>query len=135
MTSSMGKKKLPVLLLHAHPDVKKSYCERKLVSITFCLFLSLPLSKSMDAVVQVLVPPHIGPVQGGSDHIWILLLSLDAHYRSQNQVVCGVVVLRGTHTKSLQTWFTHLKSCFKVLNSVIRTSYWSVSSMTTASLI
>ncbi len=45
----------------------------------------------MDSVVLLILPPHVRAVEGGSDHIWTLLPSLDAHFRSQNKGVRGVV--------------------------------------------
>lgn len=45
----------------------------------------------MDSVVQLILPPHVRGLKEGSDHIWTLLPSLEAHFRSQSKSVCGLV--------------------------------------------
>lgn len=79
------------VFLRAHPGVRESYCPRKLVSLSFS-----PESKSTDSAVLLMLPPH---VEGGSDHIWTWLPSLDAHFRSHKKGVRGVahVCMREGH--------------------------------------
>lgn len=70
---------------------KKLSCQEACKSL-FVSF-SFPLEgKSMDPVVLLILPPHVRAAERGSDHIWTLLPSLDAHFRSQNKGVCGVHV-------------------------------------------
>lgn len=93
---------------------------------SLCLSSSLE-SKSMNSVALLLLLPHRA-VEGGSDHIWTLLLSLDTHFRSQNQAVCGVghLCVREGHSTSkpdAQLLPHFLKLYFQVLTSLI-TSCW-----------
>lgn len=70
----------------------------------------------MDYVVLLILPPHIRAVEGGSDHIWILLPSPDAHFRSQNKGVRGVLHLcvREGHMSVIQAHNNYYHSSSQV---------------------
>lgn len=134
--SKRGRNTLPGWLTKAHPIVKESYCTRKLVSLHFSssVFL-LPLeSKSVDSLVLLILPPHILSVEGGSDHMWTLLPSLDAHIRSQNKGACGTlqmsVILVQNHYQSSEVISPGADHC-----NWHCTSYWWVSSVATAAAV